>query len=59
MVVQEQADARRAEPDLIDTEFPEHSKDIRIGNDLLAATKPFSRESKTKSWWHVSTTFIS
>jgi omega-6 fatty acid desaturase (delta-12 desaturase) len=37
---------------------PEHSVDIRIGAELIRATKPFIEESKLKSWLLVSSTFI-
>ena len=57
VLVQEQAGTNKSEPNLSDTELPEHSEDVRIGNDLLAATKPFAQESRAKSWWHVGTTF--
>ena len=50
-------DVYNIEPNLSDPELPEHSEGVRIGNDLLAATKPFAQESRAKSWWHVGTTF--
>ncbi|MDE1463388.1 fatty acid desaturase family protein [Spartinivicinus poritis] len=37
-------------------ELPEHSADIRVGRDLIAATVPFAKESRVKSWWHVGVT---
>ena len=38
--------------------LPEHSAGIRIGKELLKATRPFAVESVSKSWWHVGSTFI-
>ena len=38
--------------------LPEHSAGIRIGQELLKATRPFTAESTSKSWWHVGLTFI-
>ncbi len=40
-----------------ESDIPEHSADIRMGRELLAATTPFAVESRTKSWWHVGITF--
>lgn len=40
-----------------DTSLPEHSAGIRLGRELLAATKPFAEESVAKSWWCVGSTF--
>ena len=41
-----------------DQALPEHSADIRIGRELLKATKPFAVESIRESWWHVGSTFV-
>jgi omega-6 fatty acid desaturase (delta-12 desaturase) len=38
-------------------ELPEHSAGLRVGRELLVATKPFAQESRKKSWWYVATTF--
>lgn len=38
-------------------DLPEHSVGIRLGLDLLRATRPFANENVTKSWWYVSSTF--
>lgn len=46
------AAAPGAEPDL-----PEHSAGIRMGRDLLLATRPFAVESPARSWWLVGSTF--
>lgn len=54
---QEQTDTYKTDPSSGDPELPEHSKDIRIGTELLAATKPFAQESRARSWWYVGTTF--
>ena len=35
----------------------EHSRDIRIGKELVNATAPFATEVVAKSWWHVGLTF--
>ena len=40
-----------------DTE-PEHSAGIRIGRELVKATRPFASESRMESWWQVGSTFI-
>ena len=40
-----------------DPELPEHSADIQIGRDLMLATRAFSEESRSKSWWLVGATF--
>ena len=36
---------------------PEHSAGLRIGAELLAATKPYAVESASESWRHVFSTF--
>lgn len=54
---QEQIDTYNTEPRSSTTELPVHSENIRIGNDLIAATKPYARESRAESWWHVGITF--
>jgi len=36
---------------------PEHSAGLRVGRELLAATRPFAQESRLKSWWYVGSTF--
>lgn len=43
--------------DARDADLPEHSADVRLGLDLLRATRPFANEIATKSWWYVSSTF--
>lgn len=40
-----------------EADLPEHSADVRLGHDLLRATRPFAKENVTKSWWYVSSTF--
>jgi omega-6 fatty acid desaturase (delta-12 desaturase) len=40
-----------------ESDLPEHSADIRLGRELVEATRPFAVESVTKSWWHVGSTF--
>jgi omega-6 fatty acid desaturase (delta-12 desaturase) len=37
--------------------LPEHSAGIRIGKELLKATRPFTIESVSNSWWQVGITF--
>lgn len=44
-------------PDPQVSDLPEHSAEIRVGRDLLRATRPFANEIVTKSWWYVSSTF--
>ncbi len=39
------------------TGLPEHSADIRVGRELLKATKPYVEESSAQSWWYVGSTF--
>ncbi|MDC0663258.1 fatty acid desaturase, partial [Marinobacter sp. SS21] len=34
------------------------SADVRVGRELLEATKPFVEESSAKSWWYVGSTFV-
>ena len=34
-----------------------HSNGIRIGKDLIKATRPFAVEDVSKSWWYVGSTF--
>lgn len=41
-----------------DESLPEHSADVRVGRELLEATKPFVEESSAKSWWYVGSTFV-
>jgi len=41
-----------------DSDFPEHSAGVRVGRELLFATRPFEHESVTRSWWCVSSTFV-
>ena len=41
-----------------DQALPEHSANIRIGRELLKATKPFAVESIRESWWCVGSTFV-
>ncbi|MGR9086602.1 MAG: fatty acid desaturase family protein [Gammaproteobacteria bacterium] len=40
-----------------DSDIPEHSAGIRMGAELLKATRPFAVESVSKSWWCVGSTF--
>lgn len=39
-----------------DSELPEHSADVRLGRQLLEATRPFATESVAGSWWRVIST---
>jgi acyl-lipid omega-6 desaturase (Delta-12 desaturase) len=39
-------------------DLPEHSADIRLGRELLQATRPFSTESVPTSWRHVVTILV-
>lgn len=41
-----------------DSELPEHSFDIRMGRELLQATRPFAKESVPQSWWQVITILV-
>jgi len=41
-----------------DDSLPEHSEGIRVGRELLAATKPYIEESTATSWWYVGSTFV-
>ncbi|MDX1553971.1 MAG: fatty acid desaturase, partial [Marinobacter sp.] len=41
-----------------DDSLPEHSEGIRVGRELLAATKPYVEESAARSWWLVGSTFV-
>ncbi|KMQ75541.1 fatty acid desaturase family protein [Marinobacter subterrani] len=41
-----------------DDNLPEHSEGIRVGRELLEATRPYVEESSVTSWWHVSSTFV-
>lgn len=41
-----------------DSSLPEHSAGLRVGRELLQATKPFVEESAAKSWWYVGSTFV-
>lgn len=41
-----------------DDSLPEHSEGIRVGRELLAATKPYVEESTATSWWYVGSTFL-
>jgi len=34
-----------------------HSNGVRIGKDLINATRPFAVEDAASSWWHVGSTF--
>ncbi len=38
-------------------ELPEHSVGLRMGRDLLLATRPFAVEMRARSWWCVGSTF--
>ncbi|GGC76770.1 hypothetical protein [Marinobacter halophilus] len=40
-----------------DNSLPEHSEGIRVGRELLAATKPYVEGSATTSWCYVGSTF--
>ena len=42
----------------LDRDSAETSKGIRVGQDLIKATVPFTEESVKLSWWHVGTTFV-
>ncbi|GAA0851629.1 fatty acid desaturase [Marinobacter szutsaonensis] len=37
--------------------LPFHSEGIRVGRELLTATKPYVEESAATSWWYVGSTF--
>lgn len=37
---------------------PEHSAGLRVGKELLDATRPYTEESPAISWWYVSSTFV-
>ena len=37
-----------------DSPLAELNDDVRLGRELLKATRPFSVESVTMSWWHMS-----
>lgn len=41
-----------------DDSLPEHSEGIRVGRELLAATRPYVEKSAAKSWWYVGSTFV-
>ncbi|MBC7184081.1 MAG: fatty acid desaturase, partial [Marinobacter sp.] len=41
-----------------DNSLPEHSEGIRVGRELLAATKPYVEVSAAQSWWRVGSTFV-
>ena len=41
-----------------DDSLPEHSEGIRLGRELLAATKPYVEASAATSWWYVGSTFV-
>jgi omega-6 fatty acid desaturase (delta-12 desaturase) len=41
-----------------ESDLPEHSADIRLGRELLQATRPFAVESTSTSWRHVITVFL-
>lgn len=36
----------------------EHSEGIRVGRELLDATRPYVEKSTATSWWHVGSTFV-
>jgi omega-6 fatty acid desaturase (delta-12 desaturase) len=38
--------------------LPEHSAPVRIGRELLLATRPFASERVATSWWHVGSTML-
>lgn len=40
-----------------DDPIPEHSAHVRMGRELLLATRPFARERVATSWWHVGSTY--
>ena len=40
------------------TDLPKASAEVRMGRELLLATRPFAVESVAKSWWHVGSTFV-
>jgi omega-6 fatty acid desaturase (delta-12 desaturase) len=39
-------------------QYTEHSAGVRMGRELLAATRPFASEIKSKSRWYVMSTFV-
>ncbi|MDK9558058.1 fatty acid desaturase [Marinobacter sp. M216] len=41
----------------MNSSLPEHSADIRVGRELIQATKPYVEESYVQSWWQVGPTF--
>jgi omega-6 fatty acid desaturase (delta-12 desaturase) len=45
-----------ASPD--DQVLPEHSAQVRMGRELLLATRPFASERVATSWWQVGSTFF-
>ena len=51
----EEMEERISSPELA---LPKHSAGIRLGQELLRATKPFAVESVAKSWWYVGSTFF-
>ena len=51
-------DPQRAEASAGENAAPEHSPGIRVGRELLEATKPYAVESVASSWWAVGSSFI-
>ncbi|MBT8092410.1 MAG: fatty acid desaturase [Gammaproteobacteria bacterium] len=43
----------------LNDDFAEPSAGLRVGQDLIRATVPFAEESARRSWWYVSSTFVS
>jgi len=47
----------QSDPQETNSSLPEHSAGIRVGRELLKATKPYIEESSAQSWWYVGSTF--
>jgi len=45
--------ARKIDPDL-----PHSSVGVRMGREVLMATRPYAVESVVQSWWQVGSTFV-
>jgi omega-6 fatty acid desaturase (delta-12 desaturase) len=41
-----------------DSQLPEHSEGVRIGDELMRATAPYASEQPARSWWQVGSTFV-
>ncbi|MFO7603798.1 MAG: fatty acid desaturase [Gammaproteobacteria bacterium] len=57
-MVEPVAAAQQSQTEISAEDLPEHSADIRVGNELVQATKPFIEESRLKSAQLVALTFI-